>query len=124
MGTVGPTMMSPDFPGTDRFLVRGRLGEGGTGVVYEAFDRKRGMRVAIKTLAGERISNVRAIKREFRALADVVHPNLVVLYDLFAESDEWFFTMELVEGENFIEYVRMRRGRSKERRVGKECRCR
>ena len=89
-----------------RLSIMRRIGEGGMGVVYEAFDRERDARVALKTLNGLDAGNVYALKHEFRALADVAHHNLVQLHELFAEGDSWFFTMELVEGEPFDQWVR------------------
>ncbi len=94
-----------EFAGSDRFEVRRRVGAGGMGVVYEAFDRERGMSVALKTIQNVDPSTLYRFKCEFRALADLTHPNLVRLYELFSEGDEWFFTMELIEGEDWLRYV-------------------
>src|SRR5262249_25782527 len=44
-------------------------------------------------------------KREFRALADVVHPNLVGLHELVSDGRTWFLTMEFVDGVPFLEHV-------------------
>lgn len=41
-----------------------------------------------------------------RALADVVHPNLIALYELMGDDRGWFLTMELLEGAGFMDYVR------------------
>src|SRR5690242_8350938 len=72
-----------------RLSIVRRIGEGGMGVVYEAFDRERDAHVALKTLNGLDAGNVYALKHEFRALADVAHRNLVQLHELFAEGESW-----------------------------------
>lgn len=95
-----------EFTGTSRFKLIRKLGQGGMGIVYEAHDRERNMRVALKTLRTINASRLYQFKREFRALADLSHPNIVELYELFAEDEQWFLTMELVAGSDFITYVR------------------
>ncbi len=96
----------PDFRGNDRFIIESTLGHGGMGVVYRARDLQRGSVVALKTMTRVYPEALLLFKKEFRALADIAHPSVVQLYDLFAEGDQWFFTMELLEGAHFVKHVR------------------
>lgn len=98
--------MDTDVIESERFELEERLGSGGMGVVYRAWDRVRNARVAVKMMRLVDGPHLYRFKREFRALADIVHPNLVELYELRAHGDEWFFSMELVDGVSFLEWVR------------------
>jgi eukaryotic-like serine/threonine-protein kinase len=99
-------VLSGGFSGTDRFEVRRRLGEGGMGIVYEAFDRERSSVVALKTIRRMDAQGLYRLKQEFRALADLQHDNLISLHELICDGDLWFFTMELVAGQDFLSFVR------------------
>jgi serine/threonine protein kinase len=104
---------SPDsFLGTERFDVIRRIGAGGMGVVYEVLDREKNVHVALKTLRTRDPESVLLLKQEFRTLQDVQHPNLVALGELIEEDGVWFFTMELLRGVSFLDYVRPRLGRT------------
>jgi serine/threonine protein kinase len=88
-----------------RFEILSRLGAGGAGEVFLANDRERGARVAIKTLRTPTAEMIRSLKREFRSVQDIQHPNLVRLGELFEESGLWFFTMEFI-GVEFLSTCR------------------
>ena len=94
-----------EFSGTDRFQLVRRLGAGGMGIVYEVFDRERAEHVALKILSRVDPAGIYDLKKEFRSLADVRHANVVSLYDIVNEGGHWFFTMELVYGTPFSDYV-------------------
>jgi hypothetical protein len=88
------------------FEIFRKLGAGATGTVYEARHARGGAAVALKLLDARHASAIVRFKREFRGLTNVVHENLVRLFELFCETDEWYFTMELVRGVTFTRYLR------------------
>lgn len=95
--TAAPIPPPADFD-AGRYRVDGVLGEGAMGIVYRVHDERRGIDVALKTLRHVTPGRVRALKREFRALAGLRHPHLVQLYELQADDAVVFFTMELADG--------------------------
>ena len=103
-------MSVPVVLGTGRFELRGTLGTGGAGTVYRVLDHELGREVALKLLRQASGRDLVRFKREFRALADITHPSLVQLHELHAEAGDWYYTMELVEGASFIDWVRPPRG--------------
>jgi hypothetical protein len=75
------------------------------GSVHLVHDEQLGTEVALKTLKLSSGTDLYRFKREFRAVADIKHPNLVTLYELIAEGSLWFFTMEYVVGLPFDRFL-------------------
>jgi len=98
-------MSQAEFAGTKRYTPTRLLGAGSWGRVYQAYDAERNAFVAVKLLQRPSADALIRFKREFRSLQDLVHPNLVTLYELLSDKDQWFFIMELVDGKNFLEHV-------------------
>jgi eukaryotic-like serine/threonine-protein kinase len=89
----------------DRYHIVGELGRGGMGVVYLGRDLRRDMDVAIKLCGRKSADAMLWLKREFRVVASLRHPNLVELFELVAHERSCYFTMEYVIGVDPRRYV-------------------
>jgi tRNA A-37 threonylcarbamoyl transferase component Bud32 len=91
-----------------RFYTTRSLGHGATSRVFEVQDQTNGGRFALKQLRHERLSaeRIARFKDEFRALERISHPNVAKVYELLADDHGVYLLMELVEGVDFISYVR------------------
>ncbi|MCR9293532.1 MAG: protein kinase, partial [bacterium] len=95
------------------FLLIDLISRGGMGFVYSAIDLRSAAPVAVKVMRRDDAWSIYRFIEEFSWLSQVDHPNLVKLYDAFAEGDLRYFSMELVEGRNVHEWFRkLRRERS------------
>ncbi len=94
---VAPTLIAAE----PRYEIGARLGHGGAGEVFQAWDRRLQRPVALKRLApaGDLRGAYKDTVHEATHLAAAQHPNIVTIYDLSEDEDGWFMTMELVEGE-------------------------
>src|SRR5947209_14719895 len=87
-----------------KYEVRGMLGRGAMGVVYEGFDPliKRG--VALKVIRSDQLQGDAAegvlarFRREAEAAGRLNHPNIVAIYDFAEDNGTWYIAMELVKG--------------------------
>jgi eukaryotic-like serine/threonine-protein kinase len=86
---------------SDRYELQDKLGSGGMSNVYRATDRILERTVAVKVLA-EHLSDderfVARFRREALAVAKLIHPNIVQVYDTGVDQDRHFIVMEYVEG--------------------------
>ncbi len=85
----------------DRYRLLDLLGQGGMGRVYLARDTRLDRLVALKILAADRLSNPRALtrfQREARMGAQLLHENLVRIYDFGEANGRYFLVMEYIEG--------------------------
>jgi eukaryotic-like serine/threonine-protein kinase len=89
-----------------------KLGAGGMGEVYRAFDSVLGREAAIKVLAANRLQDVDARQRflrEARAASALNHPNVVTVYEIGNAEGIDFIAMEFVSGETLQSVLRQRR---------------
>ncbi len=93
-----------------RYVILSRLGSGGMGVVYAAYDPELDRKVALKLLhsmgsAGGRAAQTRLL-REAQALAKLSHPNVVGVHDVGTLGQRVWLAMEYVEGTTLGEWTR------------------
>ena len=94
----------------DRYEIQRKLGEGGMGVVYAAYDPGLDRDVALKLLARRRSGKARErahkrMAREAMAMARVSHPNVVTINDIGTYGEQSFLAMELVEGQTLRQWA-------------------
>ncbi|HZS42146.1 MAG TPA: protein kinase, partial [Polyangia bacterium] len=89
-----------------RYRLLRSLGRGAFGSVFHAVDSKYDGAVAIKLLHRRNADALYRFKREFRDLVDLIHPNLVRLYELSNDGERWFVVMELVDGVDLRSFLR------------------
>ncbi len=98
-----------------RFRVLERLGRGGMGVVYSAYDPELDRKVAIKLLRADVSRGMSAkdaqarLLREAQAMARLNHPNVIVVHEVGTVGDRVFVAMEFVDGGTLRDWMKKRR---------------
>ncbi|WP_328896966.1 serine/threonine-protein kinase [Streptomyces sp. NBC_00236] len=115
-GTTGPG--SGDGSGTviaGRYHLQRRLGRGGMGVVWEAFDSSLDRKVAVKGLlhpgavsSDAQSEWVSRARREARAIARIGHRNVVAVHDVIEDGDQVWIVMELLDPRSLADLLQER----------------
>jgi len=99
-----------DLKSLGRYQIRGVLGKGAMGLVYDGVDPNLGRRVAIKTILTRKLDAEAArmiavrFQREVRAVARLNHRNIVQVYDFGAEGELAYIVMEFIQGRELKDY--------------------
>ncbi|HEY2797154.1 MAG TPA: protein kinase [Thermoanaerobaculia bacterium] len=94
-----------------RFEISSVLGQGAMGVVYLANDPQIGRPVAIKTVRPgmgrdeSALEIEERLRKEARLAGRLQHPNIVTIYDVGRDGDEYFIAMEYVDGKSLTRYL-------------------
>ena len=90
----------------NRFLIERRIGSGGFGVVYEAWDGRLERSVAVKAIDPGGSSGCDRVLREAQAAARLNHPGIVTLYEMGEEDGSALLVTELVDGATLDQLIR------------------
>jgi serine/threonine protein kinase/WD40 repeat protein len=87
-----------------RYEILSRLGAGGMGEVWHAYDAKLRVDVALKTIRGLAGNQdpLEALRREVRIAREVISPNVCRIFDLISAEDQEFISMEYIDGMTLI----------------------
>ncbi len=93
----------------DRYRIDAKLGEGGMGVVYKAYDALLDRPVAIKALSPQLFSDqgLKRLLREAQSAAKLAHPGIVAIHDVLEDGDARHIVMEYVEGKTLRDLLPM-----------------
>ena len=90
-----------------RYTILSRLGQGGMGVVYAAYDEDLDRKIAVKVVlpsSGSDTARSR-MRREAQAMARLSHPNIVTVHEVGEVDDQVFIAMEFVRGQSLDQWI-------------------
>ncbi len=97
---------------SERYRIVEKIGEGGMGVVFKAEDTVLKRVVALKILNKTLVADKRNLERFFseaRSTASLTQANIVTVYDVGQIKDDYFISMEFIEGDNFMNLIRRKK---------------
>ncbi|MEM9453089.1 MAG: tetratricopeptide repeat protein [Myxococcota bacterium] len=109
-----PAAMLPQGAKLGRYVVIDKVGAGGMGVVYAAYDPELDRKVALKVLRRGALASGRSsgdkqrdrLMREAQAMAKLSHPNVITVHDVGTFEGQVFLAMEFIDGQTLGDWIR------------------
>ncbi len=105
-----PSADASALPEVDGYTIKGKLGEGGMGVVWRAHQLSTGRDVALKLLPPHSLGSEKAqqrFDREVKTAASLEHPHIAGVYDSGLHRGVFFYAMQVIEeADEFNRYVK------------------
>jgi len=91
----------------DRYVIEGEIGRGGFSIVVEASNKQSGLKVAVKRIRKDQVEgdDIKLLLREVQIMRKLNHPNILKLYEVFENDEEFFLVMELVTGKELFDKI-------------------
>lgn len=87
---------------TKRYEILHRLGRGGMGDVWRAYDLKLRIDVALKSVRRSTPESVEALRREVCSAREVISPNVCRIFDLVVDEGQEYVSMEYIDGQTLL----------------------
>ena len=109
MGTDAQHVEPQKLKKLKNYKILHEIGRGGMGIVYEALDETLNRVVALKVMKvflGEEKQTIRRFQREASTAARLHHTNIVPVYDYDTLDDQFYYSMQLIEGDSLEKILR------------------
>ena len=109
-----PTAALPDLTGLNLGTVTllQKIGEGSMGVVYRGFQNSLSRPVAVKVVFRNRLNKLftpERFRQEAEVVANLLHPNIITIFEYGEKPDYMYFVMQLVEGANLAAWLKLKK---------------
>ncbi|OHS96326.1 CAMK family protein kinase [Tritrichomonas foetus] len=97
----------------DQIAFREQIGTGTYSQVYRAFHRNMKAEVAIKKIPKKQViteAERHFLDNEIKCILEISHPNIVKCYEIFEDSEYFYFVLELVQGQTLLDYINSKSG--------------
>lgn len=94
-------------PIEDYYELGKEIGRGGFSIVVEGTNKKTGEKFAVKCIKKTMVEgdDIKLLRREIHIMKRVDHPNILKLFEVFEDDDEFYLVMELVSGKELFDKI-------------------